>query len=290
MDDLDGDGIPNYMDADDDGDGMMDNVDNDDRRANANDDPDGDGIVNSIDTDDDGDGIGTSTTTTTTWSAWRCAASRASCRTIRFARSGRKRAWIDAAPGRARRSPAGVARSRHLGKSYRYEHTWNASSRSPPQHARRDAARAHGRRHGHRHPRHDRDSELPAVRHASPARRGQERPAAARRRTRSASTCQNRTYGTVAQLIAANLLRPSHERSAVPTRSPSRAGRTQRRYTATATPTPGAAVDMTTDAQCTTFSITAQGVRTATGTDRGHLLVATSSWLAPGRARAGCRE
>jgi type IV pilus assembly protein PilY1 len=57
QDDLDGDGIPNYMDADDDGDGMMDNVDNDDRRANANADPDGDGIVNSIDTDDDGDGV-----------------------------------------------------------------------------------------------------------------------------------------------------------------------------------------------------------------------------------------
>ena len=45
------------MDADDDGDGMMDNVDNDDRRANANGDPDGDGIINSIDTDDDGDGV-----------------------------------------------------------------------------------------------------------------------------------------------------------------------------------------------------------------------------------------
>jgi type IV pilus assembly protein PilE len=37
-------------------------------------------------------------------------------------------------------------------------------------------------------------------------------------------------------------------------------------YTATATPRAGAAVDMTVDAQCTSFSVTSQGVRTATGT------------------------
>ena len=36
-------------------------------------------------------------------------------------------------------------------------------------------------------------------------------------------------------------------------------------YTATATPRAGAAINMTADAQCTSFSITAQGVRTATG-------------------------
>jgi type IV pilus assembly protein PilE len=36
-------------------------------------------------------------------------------------------------------------------------------------------------------------------------------------------------------------------------------------YTASATPTAGADIDMTADAQCTSFSITAQGVRTATG-------------------------
>jgi type IV pilus assembly protein PilE len=36
-------------------------------------------------------------------------------------------------------------------------------------------------------------------------------------------------------------------------------------YTATATPRSGGDVDMTRDAQCTSFSITAQGVRTATG-------------------------
>jgi type IV pilus assembly protein PilE len=37
-------------------------------------------------------------------------------------------------------------------------------------------------------------------------------------------------------------------------------------YTATATPRAGAGIDMTGDAQCTTFSLTAQGVKSATGT------------------------
>jgi type IV pilus assembly protein PilE len=37
-------------------------------------------------------------------------------------------------------------------------------------------------------------------------------------------------------------------------------------YTATATPRSGGAFDMTVDTQCATFSITAQGVRSATGT------------------------
>jgi type IV pilus assembly protein PilE len=37
-------------------------------------------------------------------------------------------------------------------------------------------------------------------------------------------------------------------------------------YTATATPRAGGAVDMRSDAQCTTFTINAQGVRGATGT------------------------
>jgi type IV pilus assembly protein PilE len=36
-------------------------------------------------------------------------------------------------------------------------------------------------------------------------------------------------------------------------------------YTAVATPRAGAPFDMTADTQCTTFSITSQGVRTATG-------------------------
>src|SRR5688572_974571 len=38
-------------------------------------------------------------------------------------------------------------------------------------------------------------------------------------------------------------------------------------YTATATPRSGAEINMTLDSQCTSFSITAQGERTATGTD-----------------------
>ena len=37
-------------------------------------------------------------------------------------------------------------------------------------------------------------------------------------------------------------------------------------YTARATPRAGGAIDVTNDAQCTEFSITAQGVRDATGT------------------------
>jgi type IV pilus assembly protein PilE len=43
------------------------------------------------------------------------------------------------------------------------------------------------------------------------------------------------------------------------------AGASATGYTATATPRAGGAIDMRNDAQCTTFSITAQGVRTATG-------------------------
>jgi type IV pilus assembly protein PilE len=37
-------------------------------------------------------------------------------------------------------------------------------------------------------------------------------------------------------------------------------------YAATATPRAGAVIDMTRDVQCTSFSLTAQGVRSATGT------------------------
>ena len=40
-------------------------------------------------------------------------------------------------------------------------------------------------------------------------------------------------------------------------------------YTATATPRVGGDINMTADAQCTTFSITADGQRTATGADGG---------------------
>jgi type IV pilus assembly protein PilE len=75
----------------------------------------------------------------------------------------------------------------------------------------------------------------------------------------------NRTYGTVAQLVAANLLRAGglSERG---TYQITLAGVNATGYTATATPVGGGAFDMTNDAQCTTFSITAQGARTATGT------------------------
>jgi hypothetical protein len=38
-------------------------------------------------------------------------------------------------------------------------------------------------------------------------------------------------------------------------------------YTATATPRAGATIDMTLDTQCTSFSLTAQGARSATGAD-----------------------
>jgi type IV pilus assembly protein PilE len=38
-------------------------------------------------------------------------------------------------------------------------------------------------------------------------------------------------------------------------------------YTATATPRAGADIDMTADVQCTSFTITSQGTRTATGTN-----------------------
>ena len=76
----------------------------------------------------------------------------------------------------------------------------------------------------------------------------------------------NRTYGTTAQLIAANLLaadsRSERDTYQIAITNPTAAG-----YTATATPVAGGQVDMRDDLQCTAFSITAQGVRTATGSD-----------------------
>jgi type IV pilus assembly protein PilE len=74
----------------------------------------------------------------------------------------------------------------------------------------------------------------------------------------------NRTYGTVAQLVAANLL-TAGGLSEQGTYTITIAGANATGYVATATPTDGADIDMTADAQCTTFSINAQGVRTATG-------------------------
>jgi type IV pilus assembly protein PilE len=75
----------------------------------------------------------------------------------------------------------------------------------------------------------------------------------------------NRTYGTVAQLVAANLL-PAGGLSERGSYQITLAGVSANGYTATATPVGGGAVDMTNDTQCTTFSITAQGQRAATGT------------------------
>jgi type IV pilus assembly protein PilE len=79
----------------------------------------------------------------------------------------------------------------------------------------------------------------------------------------------NRSYGTVAQLIGANLLPAGglSERGTYQiTMAPHAAGYAVG-YTATATPVAGGQVDMRDDTQCTTFSIDAQGVRTATGGD-----------------------
>lgn len=76
----------------------------------------------------------------------------------------------------------------------------------------------------------------------------------------------NRAYGTVAQLIAANLLAADglsdRDTYRITIAAPTAAG-----YTATATPVAGGAFDMRDDTQCTTFSITATGLRTATGAD-----------------------
>ena len=77
---------------------------------------------------------------------------------------------------------------------------------------------------------------------------------------------ENRTYGSVDDLVDAALLNEDGitERGtyAITIGTPDATG-----YTATATPREGGEIDMTRDAQCTTFSITAQGVRSATGSD-----------------------
>ncbi|WP_417867748.1 hypothetical protein [Xanthomarina gelatinilytica] len=64
-DDTDGDGLPNFLDPDDDGDNVLtstelidyDNDDDDDDPLTNPQDTDGDGIPNYLDTDDDGDGV-----------------------------------------------------------------------------------------------------------------------------------------------------------------------------------------------------------------------------------------
>ncbi len=77
----------------------------------------------------------------------------------------------------------------------------------------------------------------------------------------------NRIYGTVAQLQASvPALLPNPARSERGLYALTLTNVTVIGYTATATPVAGGAADMTSDAQCTSFSITAQGARTATGT------------------------
>jgi type IV pilus assembly protein PilE len=76
----------------------------------------------------------------------------------------------------------------------------------------------------------------------------------------------NREYGSVDELVGADLLNDGGitERGTyvITVDSPDATG-----YTAFATPREGGEIDMTRDAQCTQFSITAQGERSATGTD-----------------------
>jgi type IV pilus assembly protein PilE len=76
----------------------------------------------------------------------------------------------------------------------------------------------------------------------------------------------NRRYGTVAELVAAGLL-PAGGLTERGTYQITIDGANAAGYTATATPRAGADINMTADAACQTFSINAQGVRTATGTD-----------------------
>ena len=68
--------------------------------------------------------------------------------------------------------------------------------------------------------------------------------------------------GTIPPLLSANA---SSERGIYQV-TKALVGTVETRYTATASPVSGAGIDMTADAECATFSITAQGERTATGT------------------------
>jgi type IV pilus assembly protein PilE len=74
---------------------------------------------------------------------------------------------------------------------------------------------------------------------------------------------QNRRYGGTADLAALGFPSGKSEKGAYAITVPVANTAT---YTARAAPTAGGAFDMTDDAQCTAFSITAQGARTATGT------------------------
>jgi len=74
----------------------------------------------------------------------------------------------------------------------------------------------------------------------------------------------NRTYGGNASLAALGFPTGMTENG---TYALTIAGADANTYTVTATPVAGARIDMTQDAMCTTLTITAQGVKTATGTN-----------------------
>ncbi len=73
----------------------------------------------------------------------------------------------------------------------------------------------------------------------------------------------NRTYGGTANLVALGFPTGQSENGSYQLTI---AGEDATTYTATATPIAGARIDMTLDAMCTSLSLTAQGVKTATGT------------------------
>jgi type IV pilus assembly protein PilE len=74
----------------------------------------------------------------------------------------------------------------------------------------------------------------------------------------------NRRYGATADLPAMGFATGTSENG---TYTLTIAGADANTYTATATPVVGARVDMTQDAMCTSLSVTAQGVKTATGSN-----------------------
>jgi len=74
----------------------------------------------------------------------------------------------------------------------------------------------------------------------------------------------NRTYGGNANLAALGFPTGTTENG---TYALTIAGADTNTYTVTATPVAGARIDMTQDAMCTSITITAQGVKTATGSN-----------------------
>src|SRR6185295_11088893 len=74
----------------------------------------------------------------------------------------------------------------------------------------------------------------------------------------------NRTYGDTTSLPALGFPTGLTENGSYQLTI---AGADNTTYTATATPVAGGRIDMTQDAMCTTLSLTAQGVKSATGTD-----------------------